>query len=520
LGIPITKGYLWRHTEVLKMKLRFKIILIVLVLLVSLPFSLVQSVSVEKDYQMKTLYSYPKNYGISSYDFVEKSDDFYLTCLKVIALARSGFPRDSPEFQRLVGEIKSKQFENGSFPSIITDDYSRAEGEWLYWEKSKAAGTALALLALLEAGENPNSKVITKGIRFLLANKTNEYWTATVYLDWERSGIKRIGEFPSLVATAYATALLHKLGYNVTDSWEWLKANLNIKNLTRNYGFDNFFVGFLFPQPYRDFRMPYESLVLPLLYLREEGFKLNNETLELFNSLFKQSQYLRNATLIFTLYGNYTTKYELKVLRFSSINKTWEDVEVIQGFAGERIELPLTQEGKIVILKLEGLRKINLQKSGVFLDLQIIEREMKIYAELPVNYIDFRSYVGSQIVKVSESNGTYYIMLLPELDGSWNHDIYSTSIALIWLYLANETDYNGFKKGIEFLLRNDRSLDFDGYAYALIALSLYNGDWERNKPEINAIVSNEEENIKYLAYVIVLIVMLSMIGVYLWRKHK
>lgn len=264
--------------------------------------------------------------------------------------------------------------------------------------------------------------------------------------------------------------------------------------------------------------MPYESLVLPLLYLREEGFKLNNETLELFNSLFKQSQYLRNATLIFTLYGNYSIKYKLKVLRFSSINKTWEDVEVIQGFAGERIELPLTQEGKIVILKLEGLRKVNLQKAGVFLDLQIIEREMKIYAELPVNYIDFRSYVNSQIVQFSESNGTYYIISLPELDGSWNHDVYSTSIALIWLYLANETDYNGFKKGTEFLLRNDGSLSFDDYAYALIVLSLYGGDWEKSKPEINAIVSNEGENIKYPAYILAIIMIFS-IG-YFWRKRK
>ncbi|MBO8174993.1 MAG: hypothetical protein H0Z18_07025 [Thermococcus sp.] len=502
------------------MKLRFKIILIVLVLLVSLPFSLVQSVSMEKDYQMKTLYSYPKNYGISSYDFVEKSDDFYLTCLKVIALARSDFPKDSPEFQRLVEEIKSKQFEDGSFPSIITDDYSRAEGEWLYWEKSKAAGTALALLALLEAGENPNSKVITKGIKFLLANKTNDYWTATVYLDWERSGIKRIRELPSLVATAYATALLHKLGYNVTDSWEWLKASLNIKNLTRNYGFDNFFVGFLFPQPYRDFRMPYESLVLPLLYLREEGFKLNNETLEFFTSLFKQSQYLGNATLIFTFYGDYSTKYKLKVLRFSSINKTWEESKAVEDIVNRKIELPFDPEDEVVVLKVKGLRKINLQKSGVFKDLQAIGRNMRTYKELPMNYVSFRSYVYSRIVNVVESNSTYYIMLLPELDGSWNHDIYSTSIALIWLYLANETDYNGFKKGIEFLLRNDRSLDFDGYAYALIVLSLYGGDWEKSKPEINVIVSNEEENIKYPAYIIVLVVMLSMIGIYLWRKHE
>ncbi|HII68060.1 MULTISPECIES: hypothetical protein [Thermococcus] len=504
----------------MKLESRMKIfVVVVLVLLLSLPFSLAQSVSVEKDYQMRTLHSYAKNYGISSYSFVKESDELYLSCLKVIALARSSFPKDSPDFQRLVEEIKSKQLKDGSFPPIITDDYPKEEGEWFYWEKSKAAGTALALLALLEAGESPNSEVVTKGIKFLLANKTEDYWTSTVYMDWEKTGIKRIGEFSSLVATAYATALLHKLGYNVTDSWEWVRVNLNAKNLTRNYSFGNFFTGFLFPQPYRDFRMPYESLTLPLLYLTEEGFKVDNEPLEFLISLFKQSQYSENATLLFTFYENYTTNYELKILRFSlTKGGTWEKERMVQGVTDDKIKLPINQKEGIVVLKVEGLRKINFQKSGVFLDLQIIKRGMKIYAELPVNYIDFRSYVNSQIVQFSESNETYYIIFLPELDGSWNHDVYSTSIALIWLYLAGETDYNGFKKGIEFLLRNDRSLDFDGYAYALIALSLYGGEWEKSKPEINAIVSNEEESIKYSAYILAIIMIFS-IG-YFWRKRK
>jgi len=487
--------------------------------LLLISFSLVQSVSLHsiEDYQMKTLYSYAKNYGISSYSFVKESDEFYLTCLKIIALARSGFPRDSPDFQKLVEGIKSKQLKDGSFPPIITNDYPKAEGEWFYWEKSKAAGTALALLALLEAGESPNSEVVTKGIKFLLANKTNEYWTSTVYIDWERSGIKRIGEFPSLVATAYATALLHKLGYNVTDSWQWLRANLNTKNLTRNYAFDNLFVGFLFPMPYRDFRMPYESLSLPLLYLREEGFKLNNETLEFFSSLFKQSQYSGNATLLFVFYENYSTKYELKLLRFSLINKMWEESKVIRGVANEKIELQLNPEEEIAVLKIEGLRKINPQKSGAFKKLGIINKSMKIYPEFPMNYINSRSYATSQILHFSETNGTYYIIPLPKLDKSWNHDVYSTSIALIWLYLANKTEYKGFNGGIEFLQSSGESLSFDGYAYALIALSLYNGDWEKNKPEI--IATGKGENNEYLIYILaIIIVMFST--TYFWRKHR
>ena len=65
------------------------------------------------------------------------------------------------------------------------------------------------------------------------------------------------------------------------------------------------------------------------------------------------------------------------------------------------------------------------------MDLQIIKRRMKIHTELPRDYVGFRSYVDSQIVQVSESNGTYYIMFLPKLDGSWNHDIYLNSINLV-----------------------------------------------------------------------------------------
>ncbi|WP_004067458.1 hypothetical protein [Thermococcus litoralis] len=135
-----------------------------------------------------------------------------------------------------------------------------------------------------------------------------------------------------------------------------------------------------------------------------------------------------------------------------------------------------------------------------------------------MNYINSRSYVASQILHFSETNGTYYIIPLPKLDKSWNHDVYSTSIALIWLYLANKTEYKGFNGGIEFLQSSGESLSFDGYAYALIALSLYNGDWEKNKPEINIIVSNEGGSIRYPTYILAIIMIFS-IG-YFWRKRK
>lgn len=202
-----------------------------------------------------------------------------MACLKVIALARSGYPRNSSEFLELVEWIKSRQRGDGSFPAVITDDYPESDSEWFYWELSKAAGTGLAILALLEAGENPNSKEIEEAAQFLLKNESKNYWTSTVYLYWEKTGLHKVNESPSIVATAYAVAALSRLGYNVSREWKWLRERLTRERLITPY-LDNFFTGFLFPMPYRDMRAPYESIVLPLLFLREENMTLPNETLE------------------------------------------------------------------------------------------------------------------------------------------------------------------------------------------------------------------------------------------------
>ena len=75
-----------------------------------------------------------------------------------------------------------------------------------------------------------------------------------------------------------------------------------------------------------------------------------------------------------------------------------------------------------------------------------------------------------------------------------------TSIVLIWLYLRNKTGYSGFKRGVEFLLSNEKSLSFDGHAYALIALSLDSGDWKENRPGVNITTFNEKGSVEYLAY--------------------
>ena len=50
------------------------------------------------------------------------------------------------------------------------------------------------------------------------------------------------------------------------------------------------------------------------------------------------------------------------------------------------------------------------------------------------------------------------------------------------------------------MLSNEKSLSFDGHAYALIALSLDSGDWKENRPGVNITTFNEKGSVEYLAY--------------------
>ncbi|WP_367883969.1 hypothetical protein [Thermococcus sp. JCM 11816] len=47
-----------------------------------------------------------------------------------------------------------------------------------------------------------------------------------MYLYWEKTGLHKVNESPSIVATAYAVAALSRLGYNVSREWEWLRERL------------------------------------------------------------------------------------------------------------------------------------------------------------------------------------------------------------------------------------------------------------------------------------------------------
>ncbi len=394
--------------------------------------------------------------------------------MKLIALARSGYPRNSSDFQALVREIESKQGKDGSFPAIITDDYREQDSEWFYWELSKAAGTGLAVLALLEAGESPNSKEIEKAAQFLLRNETENHWTSEVYIYWEQTGLHEVNWSSSLVATAYSIAALKRLGHNVSREWAWLRKRLTPGRLVEPY-INNFFTGVIFPMPYRDMRAPYESVVLPLLFLREKNMTVPRKTLDFISSLLKETQHSGNVTLrlVFDAVTNYTVEEMVHTVNGWETAKTWKGL-------GKNTSIELNpgisdRGSRFVVISGEPLL---LKKSGFF------KGGMRLYPELPENYIEFVGdfYREGNVFQFKDGKD-YAVIEPPNADGSWNHDVYSTAIALTWLYLAGE---NGKTTGraLKFLeLASPRDdMSFDGDAYALISLSLYGGRWEENRP--------------------------------------
>ncbi len=255
----------------------------------------------------------------------EVNYDIYLVSLETIAVARSGIHNNYTlrilQINRL--RLENDQRPDGSFPLMITFDVSGVPfcdayypsgllggtcsyPECLYGFSlkkcpefsyvitcSRAASTALALYALLDAGEPENSPAIRKGVEYLLKSSVNgTYWTYSYTVPSSRGGSASCEEDfqkkPSLVATAYAVALLHRLGYNVSKSLRWLKENLKPENLLNReylayfngsppwqYSFPFYQLGF--PSVHLLHREPFEALALPLTLLNGEGLKIGGD---------------------------------------------------------------------------------------------------------------------------------------------------------------------------------------------------------------------------------------------------
>jgi len=499
----------------------------------------------------------------------------YYLYIETISLVRSGY--NESRLERLRETIKSLQERDGSFPAVPLQEtiyypWSTDGMTFEYCESSKAGSTALALLALLDAGEDPNSEVIQKGVEYLLEtvrrqpyypdenvssfvpacygeNWTNvpcksafpsnvtqgAYWTTRV-CRMDREGFSVCIEVPGVATTAYATALFHKLGYDVRDELKFLQEYLTLDNLINrplsscciefaNISTKDLEPGELkiyyshrrppkwwwredlaFPVNDLDYRDPYESLALPLLYLREEGLIFENNATRTILEALKESQKVPEKHVYLEVSGykyKGASNFTMSIIPIASLNGTLKsdyqgEFYVYYGFRfpneSINIELnfPNAQAGGILTIKVDTLDQLFI-----------------IYPNSKCN----KGYTNKECPMHAFSPSI--------LDYSWSSDIYSTAVALIWFYAFNETNYEGFQKGIEYLETKglkDGSRSFDAYAYALIALSLYNGNWEKNKPEINVIASNEGGSIRYSAYILAIIMIFS-IG-YFWRKRK
>lgn len=512
-------------------------------------------------------------YTCHSYRGISPLKIYYLY-IETISLARSGYNKSKVE--KLKDTIKSLQERDGSFPAIPLQEtiyypWSTDGMTFEYCESSKASSTALALLALLDAGEDPNSEVIQKGVEYLLGtvrrqpyypdenvsrfvpachgeNWTNVpcksafpsnvtqgvYWTTRV-CRMDRGGFSVCIEVPGIVTTAYATALLHKLGYDVRDELKFLQEYLILDNLINRplssccIEFANISTRDLEPgelkiyySPRRppkwwwredlafpvndfDYRDPYNSLALPLLYLREEGLIFENNATRTILKALRESQKVPEKYVYLEISGY---KYKgpsnllVNITPLIVLNITLREDYQGEFYAYYGFKFP-NESIKI------SLYPTNARASAIL--------ATKVDA-LDVMFMIYPNSRCNKDLRLSEE--CFPHKFSPSiLDYSWSSDIYSTAIALMWLYAFNETNYEGFQRGIEYLKTKglkDGSRSFDAYAYALIALSLYNREWEKNKPEINAF--KERRGIRYLAYVLGIIIVFS-IG-YLWRKCK
>ncbi|WP_461867010.1 hypothetical protein [Thermococcus sp.] len=241
--------------------MRYKHLTIMLIFLLIFP-QFTHAGDASKMLLIKELQEQPVIYG------TEVNYDIYLVSLETIAIARSGIQNNYTsrilQMNRLW--LENHQLPDGSFPPMITFDLSGIPfcdayypsglqggacgyAECLYGFSlkkcpefgyvitcSKSASTALALYALLDAGESKNSPVIRKGVEYLLnASVNGTYWQYSYTVHSSKGGSSSCEEGfqkkPSLVSTAYAIALLHRLGYNVSKPLNWLSENLKPKNL-------------------------------------------------------------------------------------------------------------------------------------------------------------------------------------------------------------------------------------------------------------------------------------------------
>ncbi len=431
----------------------------------------------------------------SEFESPELSYAIYVRSLEIIAGARSGIP-EGEIVTKYAEWLKSLQEDDGSFPPIITFDVSGVPfcGAYYYAERpkgfegfpsclygfsfkkcpeysyittcSKAASTALILYALLDAGEPKNSPVIKKGVQYLLKTmKNGTYWTYVYTVSSSKVGFSSCEEAekvwgfrekPSLVATAYTVALLHRLGYNVSKSLQWLNSNLKPENLINKdylayllenetpkwkYNFPFYQLGF--PSVHFYHREPFESLVVPLVLIKEEGLEINQSAVRFMVSILNKTRIspAGDYTLHIStdLFWNSKENYSLSVL-----------------FKGTNLS-QIAENGTFYYLLSRSLKFKALEKNFTISGSLNFTVPEEVSWEPEVNIFLFkrltnRSYMRVDCAEIQKcGKGCYNFKLYPHYDW-WSDSIRPSATALLWYYLAGET------RAIDELLRNYSSL--------------------------------------------------------------
>ncbi|WP_457752059.1 hypothetical protein [Thermococcus sp.] len=384
-------------------------------------------------------------YNLSLGAYVE-----YLS-VSIIALHRSGY---NGSLEELASRLKALQAEDGSFPAIVTNDgpfEDASDLSVLFFEFSKPAGTALAALALIEAGEPLDSPQVTKAVGYLEKSKKHDHWESSVFRYHQEysTAFEYIGNFSSVVATAYATTLFRLVGKNVTDEWHWLNETLLMLKKEKN----------VIPFTTYDLLWSWRnSIILPLLYLNDFNISLPVH--------FEASRWANWGIidLEFRLYCQVPENYTLLI---NGMNYS--------GTCAGQCELmvPVETRGEDIVADFSP------SCIGSF-----------YRWELPA---DDAGGFGDRVLK--SGNNTMDVLVYPgsNLDGSFFHGVYSTSIGLLWWYYTSGSLARA-KPAVDYILKADGNATLLPYRltygipkgrqvwefpYALIALSVENGEWQK-----------------------------------------
>jgi|GEM_PF-7098413 len=390
---------------------------------------------------------YPMGYSnLSLGAYVE-----YLS-VSIIALHRSGY--EGEKLNQLASKLKSLQAEDGSFPAIVTNDGPFEDApdlSVLFFEFSKPAGTALATLALIEAGEPADSPQVTKAVKYLEKSKKYDHWESSVFRYHQEysTAFEYVGNFSSVVATAYATALLRLVGKNVTNEWHWLNETLLMLEKEKN------------GVPFTTYDLTWgwrNSIILPLLYLNDFNISLPVH--------FEASRWANWGTisLEFRLYCLAPENYTLLI---NGMNYS--------GTCAGQCELmvPVETRGEDIVADFSPSCIGSFYRRG-----------------LPVDDV---GGFGDRILKSGNNTTDVLVYPGPNLDGSFFHSVYSTSIGLLWWYYTSDS-LGRAKPAVDYILKADGNATLLPYRltygipkgrqvwefpYALIAFSVENGEWQK-----------------------------------------